>query len=118
MREERYQGQDGGYENREAMEEIQKAVAYPENEWDGKAITDIQQAVDILSHVVNGTRTIAPKAFAVVLGKQHRTLQAGIMRLFVDMCEIYCDMPFDLRNRAAVEFAEKAADLNACLPLV
>ena len=75
---------------------------------------DVQQVVDALTEYANGFGS--PEEFAEELGKQHRTLQQGVTRLFVGWMRRLRDenstpsggmvrKTFDARNEASVVLA-------------
>jgi len=51
------------------------------------------------------------KEFAEELGNQHRTLQQGVTRLFMDWMKVMAEQRnYDLRNEATVVLAQKMRD--------
>ncbi len=72
----------------------------------------IRGAMRTIADAVNGNSpAIVGKVLAVELAGQHRTLQASVIRALLVMFGIYKGAAYDLRNKAAVDAAEKVADL-------
>ena len=108
----RFESQFGEYQNFDELRAMVEAVDAPETKWRLQTARKITDVVEQLSDAVNGgDRAYMAKVMAVVMSRQHRTLQASIVRLFVDFCRIYRDFGFDLRNRGAVELADTVARL-------
>jgi protein-disulfide isomerase-like protein with CxxC motif len=61
-------------------------------------------------------------AFAMAIGCQHRTLQQGVVRAFVQfanrLASDYDEGKYDLRNEAACKLAVKISKLNFGLPFI
>lgn len=104
----RYQEEFGQFKDRTDIVKNEELVtAMDDSKHTAVSAKKIQEAVQVLSDAVNvmgfeGTGSV----LAIALRKQHRTLQASIMRGLIDMFKIYQNEAFDLRNRAAVRAAE------------
>jgi delta 1-pyrroline-5-carboxylate dehydrogenase len=100
----------GEYRNLDELREMADSVENPPNKWTAEAAEKIAAIVEQLADAVNGgDREYMATVMAITMSREHRTLQASIVRLFVDFCRIYRDFGFDLRNRGAVELADKVA---------
>lgn len=69
---------------------------------------DADFVVKVLTDFVN--RDEDHKKFANILAIQHRTLQQGVTRLFMDWMKRAAGMHYDLRNEATVALARKMRD--------
>jgi hypothetical protein len=85
-----------------AIEDAERMIVHRER-WD-----DVVKAMNILSHAVNcGDPKEVSKAMFVGICEDHRTLQAQVVDAMLKFLSIYSEASYDLRNRAAVEAAEK-----------
>lgn len=75
----------------------------------------VKSLVDASNHF--DVETMSKAMFYEIL-KSHRTLQANIVRLLQQFLELYQYVGYDLRNKGAVEFAEKASKINAYIPYI
>ena len=70
---------------------------------------DAEFVVKVLTDFVNNNQN--HKKFADCLAGQHRTLQQGVTRLFMDWMRLAAaDVHYDLRNEATVLLARKMRD--------
>ena len=84
-------------------------------------ITDrTRAAIKELADCVNvmGAEQAVADAIAAELCHTHRTLQSSVICAFATAMVSYADMPTDLRNEAAVEFAKKVAAMEHYFPYI
>ena len=78
-----------------------------------QAVKDIVDCANI-----NGSDEIVAAAIAAELCHTHRTLQSSFLRAFNGAMVSYSEMPTDLRNKSAVDFAKKVKELEHYFPFV
>lgn len=85
---------------------------------------EVSDIVRKLADVVNVMGREKDLALAMYRGltNQHRTLQAGLIRTFIDMLRIYSDTAYDLRNAGAVAasqiITEAVDEAGVSIPLI
>ncbi len=84
-------------------------------------ITDrTRKAVEELVGCVNimGADKVVAAAIAAELAHTHRTLQSSFLGAINGAMVEYSEMPTDLRNEAAVDFAKKVVALEHYFPFI
>ena len=86
-----------------------------------KALTDrtraaVKEIVDCVN--IMGSDEVVAAAIGAELAHTHRTLQSSFLRAFNDAMVSFSEMPTDLRNEAAVDFAKKIKDMEHYFPFV
>lgn len=69
------------------------------------------------TNVMGSDKDIA-EAIADVLSREHRTLQQGFMRSFVQAMGIYKDSGSDGRNEGSIKLAKEISETETYLPFI
>lgn len=94
----------------EAQEAVRKA----------KIVKPAQEAMQQLINSLNvmGYEQEIADAITQVLVTNHRTLQACTISVIKELLSQYAEAPYDLRNQAAVEYAQEVAKVNKHIPFI
>lgn len=76
----------------------------------------VKELVDCVN--VMGAEQAVADGIAAELCNSHRTLQSSVLRAFATAMVSYSEMPTDLRNEAAVEFAKRIKDMEHHFPFI